>query len=53
MRTTQEHRDFALKTLKAGESTKKVRESLIFLMGLTKSQAHDVVKHQRRKLKTK
>ena len=52
MKTTQEHRDTAAAAIKDGNlSTKQIREGLINLVGLSKSQANDVVKNQRKRLK--
>jgi hypothetical protein len=52
MKTTQEHRDTAAAAIKDGKlSTKQIREGLINLVGLSKSQANDVVKNQRKRLK--
>jgi CHASE2 domain-containing sensor protein len=51
MRTTQEHRDVASAAIAEGKlSTKQIKDGLIFLVGLTKSQANDVVRNQRKRL---
>jgi polyhydroxyalkanoate synthesis regulator phasin len=52
MKTTQEHRDIIAEVIKDGKlSTKQMRERLMDLYGLSKSQANDVVKNQRKRLK--
>jgi len=51
MNTTQEHRDIAASAIEnGGMKTLQIREGLI-VKGLTKTQANNVIRNQRKRLK--
>lgn len=50
MRTTKEHRDIANSAITNGSTALQIREGLV-VKGLTKTQANNVVRNQRKKLK--